>query len=143
MPLEGGSLDYTFTVPATPAAVTAARRTVVDSLAVWGLPPGSEVVHTLRLAVSELVTNAVQHTGHVTPHITVTLQADARRRLRIGVTDRHRDRPRIRLATSDATRGRGLALVRSLLLELRGHLTTQRHPDGTKTVWIHMPPAAG
>ncbi|MGP3980207.1 ATP-binding protein [Streptomyces sp. KR80] len=137
------TLDNRFTVPATPAGVPAARRTVAEILTGWGLSQESELAHVLRVAVSELVTNAVQHTAHITPHIAVTVQADSRRHLRIGVTDHHHDRPRVRQVAPEDTYGRGLALIRTLLLELGGLITTQRNADATKTVWIHLPAAFG
>jgi anti-sigma regulatory factor (Ser/Thr protein kinase) len=135
-------MDHTFTVPAIPAAVPAARHAVVDILSAWGLPPESELAHTLCLAVSELVTNAVQHAGRVSPHITLTVQT-GNGHLKIGVTDHHRDRPRVRQVTPEAINGRGLALIRTLLLEARGHTTIQRHADSTKTIWIHVPAVLG
>src|SRR5690606_40061480 len=55
-------LEASVTLPSDPASVSAARTHVVGTLEVWGMPADSELSDTVRLIVSELATNAVQHT---------------------------------------------------------------------------------
>jgi anti-sigma regulatory factor (Ser/Thr protein kinase) len=54
--------EASVTLPSDPASVSAARRYVATVLAEWGLPSDTDIADTVRLIVSELATNAVQHT---------------------------------------------------------------------------------
>src|SRR5262249_50823513 len=58
-------------LPSDPASVSAARKYVSDILIEWGLPGDAEVADTVRLIVSELATNAIQHTLGQSPTFTV------------------------------------------------------------------------
>ncbi len=82
-------LEASVTLPSDPASVSAARTYVVGTLAEWGLPADTDVSDTIRLIVSELATNAVQHTLGQSPTFTVDLALDRDERLRVGVTDSH------------------------------------------------------
>ncbi len=82
-------LEASVTLPSDPASVSAARAYVVGTLAEWGLPADTEVSDTIRLIISELATNAVQHTFGQSPTFTVDVALDRDERLRIGVTDSH------------------------------------------------------
>jgi anti-sigma regulatory factor (Ser/Thr protein kinase) len=89
----------------------AARRLVESAAASWGIPPG--VYKDAALAVSELVTNAILHTGTV---LTVRVRRLGRG-IRLEVQDGSTtlpllgtDRPEKLLATRSMT-GRGLALL--------------------------------
>lgn len=82
-------LEASVTLPSDPASVSTARTYVLDTLAQWGLPATAEMADTVRLIVSELATNAVQHTFGQSPTFTVDLVLDRDERLHIGVTDSH------------------------------------------------------
>lgn len=82
-------LEASVTLPSDPASVSAARTYVVGTLAEWGLPADTEAADTIRLIVSELATNAVQHTFGQSPTFTVDIELERDEQLRIGVTDSH------------------------------------------------------
>ncbi len=87
-------LEASVTLPSDPASVSTARGFVADTLGEWGLPADSEAADTIRLIVSELATNAVQHTFGQSPTFTVDLALGRDEELRIGVTDSHPRFPR-------------------------------------------------
>ncbi|MER7047477.1 ATP-binding protein [Streptomyces jumonjinensis] len=134
--------EASVTLPSDPASVAAARRFAADVVAEWGLPAGGDPVHTVRLIVSELATNAVQHTFGQSPAFTVDLALELGDGLRIGVTDSHPRQPQRLPAAVRQDNGRGMAIVRSLTAEGRGRLTVTPTPQGGKTVWIALPWAA-
>ncbi|GFH34759.1 ATP-binding protein [Streptomyces pacificus] len=133
------------TLPSDPASVSAARRYVSDVLAEWGLPGEGETADTVRLIVSELATNAVQHTFGLSPTFTVDIRLDRHERLRIGVTDSHPRRPQRLPAAVQQDNGRGMVIIRWLAAECGGRLYVDPTPEGGKTVWIALPwrPAGG
>ncbi len=130
--------DRTFSLPPSAADVPGVRSALVETLLEWGIPAGGELVHTIGLIASELVTNAVNHAGVFTPSIVVTLRLGDDGTLELGVRDNSRDVPRPTAASPEATHGRGTAIVDALLTEYGGGLTAERHPDG-KTVWARLP----
>jgi anti-sigma regulatory factor (Ser/Thr protein kinase) len=106
-------------------------REFVDSVLGRGHPRGE----VARLLVSELVTNAVQHTQSRLPGGTVTLVvADLADGIRVEVIDEGSARS-VPVVRDDltATDGRGLFLVQSLADEW-GYLS---EGDGT-TVWFRL-----
>lgn len=145
-------------VQADPAEVGRARRWVRSRLLSQGVDPDAPIAETLVLVVSELVTNAVVHTG--CPAVLRLLMpvdvppagcgaADggtgATRAvamvgpLRVEVADASRIAPAPRHAgdDEDATNGRGLELV-ELLCDRWGW-----YPDGSgKRVWCEIDAAA-
>jgi signal transduction histidine kinase len=133
-----------FQIPPRNAAVPQARHAVIEIAAGWGLPPGHEQADTLRLIVSELVTNAVKHAGMLSPQIDILLHLDAvsgpTPLLRVGVHDRHPFRPKALLETVDDDSGRGLLIVKHLVHECGGTAGIEPDPDlGGKTVWVTLP----
>ncbi|MDI2129084.1 ATP-binding protein [Yinghuangia seranimata] len=131
---------YRLPIPPNDAAVPHARHAVLDLAASWGLPPDHERADTVRLIVSELVTNAVKHAGVLSPQIDVFLHLTASGALGIGVHDRHPFRPKALLETVDDDSGRGLHIVKYLVDECGG--TAGIEPDhdlGGKTVWVTIP----
>ncbi|ARZ71414.1 regulatory protein [Streptomyces albireticuli] len=108
-------------------------------LADWGLPGGTETAETVRLIVSELATNAVQHTRGQSPTFTVDIRLDQEQQLRIGVTDSHPRYPRRLPAAVQQDNGRGLVIIRCLTAEYGGRLFFTPTSDGGKTVWISLP----
>ncbi|MGP3988237.1 ATP-binding protein [Streptomyces sp. 3N207] len=131
--------EATITLPSAPASVTAARRHVTDTLRAWGLPEDADAMGSLRLIVSELATNAVQHTFGRSPTFTVDLRLEGAERLCLGVTDSHPGRPRRLPAAVQQDNGRGLLIIRTLTAESGGRLRITPAPDGGKTVWVMLP----
>jgi anti-sigma regulatory factor (Ser/Thr protein kinase)/anti-anti-sigma regulatory factor len=113
-----------------PPAVTAparARELVYDACVAWGVP---ELIDDARLVVSELVTNAILHTGDRL-RLSLVLRDRA---LHLIVHDRSTDPPRLVFegGARAAARlgGRGLYLL-EITAQSWGHLTT----DTGKAVW--------
>ncbi|MFH8570615.1 ATP-binding protein [Streptomyces sp. NPDC017993] len=131
--------ESTLTLPSDPASVTAARRYVLEVLGEWGLPADADIADSLRLIVSELATNAVQHTFGQSPTFTVEMRLDRDEHLRIGVTDSHPRWPRRLPAAVQQDNGRGMVIIRYLAAEAGGRLTVVPTECGGKTVWITMP----
>ncbi|AJP00929.1 regulatory protein [Streptomyces cyaneogriseus subsp. noncyanogenus] len=132
-------LEASVTLPSDPASVSAARTYVVGTLAEWGVPAGTEVSDTIRLIVSELATNAVQHTLGQSPTFTVDLVLDREERLCVGVTDSHPRLPKRLPAAVQQDNGRGLVIIRWLAAESGGTLRVRPTREGGKTVFIELP----
>ncbi|MER0444332.1 ATP-binding protein [Streptomyces sp. Edi4] len=132
-------LEATLTLPSDPASVSAARRYAATILADWGLPPDADAVDTVRLIVSELATNAVQHTFGQSPTFTVDLSLEREEVLRIGVTDSHPRWPKRLPAAVQQDNGRGMVIIRWLAAESGGRLSVEPTQDGGKTVSIALP----
>ncbi|MGW0699979.1 ATP-binding protein [Streptomyces sp. NPDC002867] len=131
--------EASVTLPSEPASVSAARRYVTDVVCGWGLPDGTDAVDTLRLIVSELATNAVQHTFGQSPTFTVDVRLERDERLCIGVTDSHPRWPRRLPAAVRQDNGRGMVIIRSLTAQYGGRLSVTPTEEGGKTVWIALP----
>ncbi|MEU9624145.1 ATP-binding protein [Streptomyces sp. NPDC088251] len=131
--------EASVTLPSEPVSVAAARRYVDRVLTEWGLAAGTEFADSIRLIVSELATNAVQHTFGQSPTFTVDLRLEREEELRLGVTDSHPRRPRRLPAAVQQDNGRGLVIVRCLAKECGGRLAVTPTADGGKTVWIELP----
>ncbi|WP_411148123.1 ATP-binding protein [Streptomyces sp. A30] len=144
-------LESSVTLPSDPASVSAARSYVLTTLAEWGLPAETEVADTIRLIVSELATNAVQHTFGQSPTFTVDVVLERDEHLRIGVTDSHPRFPKRLPAAVQQDNGRGMVIIRWLTAECGGKLRVRPTREGGKTVSIEVPwtvpaepvPAAG
>ncbi|MBY8338673.1 MULTISPECIES: ATP-binding protein [Streptomyces] len=132
-------LEASVTLPSEPASVSAARGYVVETLAEWGLPAGTETAETIRLIVSELATNAVQHTFGQSPTFTVDIELDRDEQLRIGVTDSHPRFPKRLPAAVQQDNGRGMVIIRWLAAECGGRLRVRPTREGGKTVSIELP----
>ncbi|MFC9429667.1 ATP-binding protein [Streptomyces sp. NPDC056987] len=131
--------EASITLPSEPASVPTARRYVADLLTGWGLPEEAATADTVRLIVSELATNAVQHTFGRSPTFTVEVRLDREERLRIGVTDSHPRWPQRLPAAVQQDNGRGMVIIRSLTAEAGGRLSVTPTEEGGKTVWIALP----
>ncbi len=131
--------EASVTLPSAPASVSTARRYVASVLAGWGLPDGTETAEAVRLIVSELATNAVQHTRGQSPTFTVDVLLERDEELRIGVTDSHPRHPRRLPAAVQQDNGRGLVIVRWLAAERGGRFCVTPTAEGGKTVWIRLP----
>ncbi|MFG2133439.1 ATP-binding protein [Streptomyces sp. NPDC048751] len=132
-------LEASVTLPSDPASVSAARTFVVGTLAEWGLPEEAEVSDTIRLIVSELATNAVQHTLGQSPTFTVDLRLDRDERVFVGVTDSHPRFPKRLPAAVQQDNGRGMVIIRWLTAECGGKLRVRPTREGGKTVSIELP----
>ncbi|GAA2600029.1 ATP-binding protein [Streptomyces roseoviolaceus] len=132
-------LETSVTLPSDPASVSAARAYVVDTLAEWGLPEDTEVSDSVRLIISELATNAVQHTFGQSPTFTVDVALDRDERLCIGVTDSHPRFPRRLPAAVQQDNGRGLVIIRWLTAECGGRLRVRPTREGGKTISVELP----
>ncbi|MCZ0207978.1 ATP-binding protein [Streptomyces sp. UMAF16] len=101
-----------------PAEVGRARRWTRSRLAGSGITADEPLAETLILLVSELVTNAVVHTGR--PAVLrlclpgAAAGSGAPSPVRVEVADTSTRAPQPRCAGDDATGGRGLALVECL-----------------------------
>ncbi|WP_369070408.1 SpoIIE family protein phosphatase [Kineococcus terrestris] len=91
-------------------AVAEARRFLLRTLRSWGVD--EDVTAGAELVVSELVTNAVTHTGSP-PHLHLSHLGDTGH-LRVAVSDGSTRHPAARAAGPDALGGRGLAIVEAL-----------------------------
>ncbi|MFD9218125.1 ATP-binding protein [Streptomyces sp. NPDC059544] len=131
--------EASVTLPSDPASVSTARRYVSEVLGEWGLPGETGTADTVRLIVSELATNAVQHTFGLSPTFTVDVRLERDERLCIGVTDSHPRRPQRLPAAVQQDNGRGMVIIRWLVAECGGKLYVDPTPEGGKTVWIAMP----
>jgi signal transduction histidine kinase len=131
--------EASLTLPSESVSVSAARRFVTGTVSDWGLPPGGETMDSLRLIISELATNAVQHTGGRSPFFTVELRLERDEELRIGVTDSHPKWPQRLPAAVRLDNGRGMVIVRSLAAHSGGRLLVTPTEEGGKTVWIVWP----
>ncbi|WP_418960027.1 ATP-binding protein [Streptomyces tritici] len=97
---------FAFELPARTSSVARARLLAHERLTLWGC--GEDVRDTVALVVSELVTNAVVHTGSA--RVICELR-EGQDRLRISVHDEGGPAgPRIR-DCGEEERGRGLILV--------------------------------
>ena len=129
-----------FRIPAADAAVPQARRAVGEIAGSWGLDPRHDLAYTLRLVVTELVTNAVRHAGVCSPAIDVVVCLTRDGWLQVGVHDRHPFRPKALLEVVDHDSGRGLLIVKHLVGECGGRSGIEPDEDaGGKTVWIALP----
>jgi anti-sigma regulatory factor (Ser/Thr protein kinase) len=98
-----------------PAEVGRARRWARARLAGSGIQPDEPLAETLVLLVSELVTNAVVHTGRpAVLRLSLPGAATEAATVRLEVADGSDRAPVPRCADGEATGGRGLALVDGL-----------------------------
>ncbi|MFI9151353.1 ATP-binding protein [Streptomyces sp. NPDC053367] len=132
-------LEASVTLPSDPASVSAARAFVVGTLGEWGLPADTDGADTVRLIVSELATNAVQHTFGQSPTFTVEVRLERDEQLRIGVTDSHPRFPKRLPAAVQQDNGRGMVIIRCLTAECGGRLRVRPTREGGKTVLIELP----
>ncbi|MFD7261305.1 ATP-binding protein [Streptomyces sp. NPDC059874] len=131
--------EASVTLPSDPASVATARRYVAEVLSEWGLPDDADAADSVRLIVSELATNAVQHTFGQSPTFTIDVRLEREEWLRVGVTDSHPRWPKRLPAAVQQDNGRGMVIIRWLTAEAGGRLSVTPTEDGGKTVWIALP----
>jgi anti-sigma regulatory factor (Ser/Thr protein kinase) len=118
---------FSVELPPEPSSATRARRLAREQLA---MACPSEVLETVSLLVTELVTNAILHAR--TPlRLVIETHADY---VHLCVEDASRLQPEVHHYGTDAVTGRGLALVEQL--------ASSWGVDGTSTgkvVWCKIP----
>ncbi|WP_329177304.1 ATP-binding protein [Streptomyces sp. NBC_01477] len=121
-----------FSMIRDPASVPAARRRVNELTTGWGLRLDEDSSTALTTVVSEMVTNALQHSGG--QEFTVKVKASpATRRILVEVHDDSSALPRTLPATDDAEYGRGMWLINQLAATSGAELT--KHG---KRVWASV-----
>jgi len=130
---EGTPAELRRTLPPTAESATVARWLVTDLLRDIADP---DALDTAPLPTTELVSNAIRHTGD---ELTLVVRLEGGM-LRVGVTDTSHRRPQLVQAGTRDTSGRGLHLVEALADRWGVD------PDGRglgKTVWFELaaPPA--
>ncbi|KUM95112.1 serine/threonine protein phosphatase [Streptomyces cellostaticus] len=108
-PTATGIPGYTETVPCEPESACRARLLVSAALSTWGI---GELAEAGTLVVSELITNAVNHTRCRV--VRVVIRRETAEVVRIGVADKCRATPEPADPDNDSEDGRGLLLVESL-----------------------------
>jgi CheY-like chemotaxis protein/anti-sigma regulatory factor (Ser/Thr protein kinase) len=108
-------------------SASTARRFVTETLDRWDC---ADLLDSITLLVSELVTNAVIHADSA-PEMAIVLTSET---LRVEVADRSDAMPVPREVDEFDTSGRGLALL-DAMAERYGILD---RPDGGKTVWFEV-----
>ncbi|MFF1376464.1 ATP-binding protein [Streptomyces sp. NPDC058308] len=128
------SQTYRLTTPNTPLSPKICRDTVALLLAANGHRP--DLADTVRTLVSEIVTNAVTHTGSPTIDLETVVLRDG---VRVVVhDDRAVTEPLAALDVSrDSERGRGLLLVQALA-DAWGVASAARAQEGGKNVWFEL-----
>jgi anti-sigma regulatory factor (Ser/Thr protein kinase) len=115
-------------LPCQPESVGCARRWLADTYSA-ALDP--DVLHTVTLVVSELVTNALRYSAAGTVDVVVELDAGT---ITVTVFDggSTNSRPKLRAAGFTAETGRGLRIVDALADEWG----VRDLPDGRRAVWV-------
>lgn len=114
-------------LPAEPVSAGRARRFVIAALLGWGR---SAVTDATVLLTSEVVTNALLHSGTASIRLRLVLLDDA---VRIEVDDDSAVAPRARTFGPESGTGRGLALVEAAARSW-GSIPTAHG----KTVWFEV-----
>ncbi|MFI6283918.1 ATP-binding protein [Streptomyces sp. NPDC051018] len=123
---------YGFELPARVEYVSRARKLTRDRLRCWGI--GGDVHDTALLVMSELVTNAVVHSGS---HQVVCELLNGVEHLRISVRDQGcaPTGPHVCHSVAAEERGRGLLLVEAVSSSWGAHAT--QHGTG-RIVWAEL-----
>ncbi|GGL78757.1 ATP-binding protein [Streptomyces fumigatiscleroticus] len=144
-PLDAGPADplpyegvWRFTAPAVDASVPQSRHAVRDLLLRQGVPASDDLIHSLLLIVSELVTNAVRHAALLSPTLAVEVAVGSEW-VRVSVEDDHPYRPTALEADHAQTGGRGLLLVREITEEAGGGCDVAHTASGGKVIWAALP----
>ncbi|MGW3563762.1 ATP-binding protein [Streptomyces sp. NPDC000941] len=103
--------QLSFVLPRATHAVAHTRHRVLAALCRWGLQADSDVLHSIELATSELVTNAVKHADSTHVSVDVRLCGGL---VRIDVCDASHELPRLNLPGVVDENGRGLLIVAAL-----------------------------
>ncbi|MFI1066333.1 ATP-binding protein [Streptomyces sp. NBC_00853] len=144
-------LSDSLTLATTPNAVRWARLHTTDVLSRWRVP--AKVIETAELIVSELTTNAVQHSEEgerVSPYSSLSTLRTFDLVLQVGngvvrvaVFDNDEQAPVLKQPGADATSGRGILLVAAVSSRW-GHYPVRNGNKTGKVVWaqVSLAPAA-
>jgi anti-sigma regulatory factor (Ser/Thr protein kinase) len=123
----------TRTFPAVAVSVADARNFAAQALT----EVRADLLDDIRLMVSELASNAVEH-AMTSFHLTIH---HSRREIRVEVTDSGSGTPAMRSTGPDAVKGRGLQIVDMVSTQWG----VEQEPDSAKTVWfsLELAPTAG
>lgn len=134
--LPPGPVLVRWTLAPVLAAVPEVRHRLRDVLRGWRID--DELVDTLLLAATELVSNSVRHAAVLTEQVRVTC-AIAHGKIRLDVADDHPFRPRALMDTGvEAEDGRGLFIVKLTIAEAHGVIDVLASESG-KTIRIRVP----
>jgi serine/threonine-protein kinase RsbW len=114
----------TRTFPAVVLSIADARRFAVQALA----DSPAQVLDDIRLMVSELASNAIEH---AMSGFELTVRR-SRQEIRVEVSDSGAGTPTLRATGPDAPKGRGLQIVDTVST----HWGVERESDSAKTVWF-------
>ncbi|MFE2509159.1 ATP-binding protein [Streptomyces naganishii] len=103
--------SYSETWPCERASVPKARQLVSTALSLWGMDNSARAADVLLIA-SELVTNAVVHSGR--RYFRLSVSRLGQTTVKVLVADTSRTVPTVKSASSDVESGRGLRLVQVL-----------------------------
>ncbi|MFT2016615.1 ATP-binding protein [Streptomyces sp. 796.1] len=129
---------WRFTAKTEEAAVPQARHAVRDLLRNQRVPVADEILQSLLLIASELVTNAVKHAALLSPEIAVEVSVGPQW-VKVAVEDNHPYRPKALVADQGQTGGRGLLLVKAVADEVGGSYDVEHTASGGKVVWAALP----
>ncbi|MDJ1131080.1 ATP-binding protein [Streptomyces iconiensis] len=131
---------WRFTAQADDASVPRLRHEVRDLIRRQATPVSDDVLDSLLLILSELVTNAVRHAALLSPEIGVEVSLGGGL-LRVAVEDDHPYRPKALEAEPflEHTSGRGLLLVKALTDEAGGVCDVEQTGTGGKVIWAALP----
>lgn len=120
----------TFRLPLTETAPKTARDLVAQIARSWGL---IEIEYPIKLAVSELVTNALIHAEPIRRATVTTIITRLGKQFRVSVHDRSQRSPHVLHPAATQESGRGLLLVEDVTNACGYYLT----PFG-KAVWFEI-----
>ncbi|MDH6113300.1 anti-sigma regulatory factor (Ser/Thr protein kinase) [Kitasatospora sp. MAP12-15] len=103
-------VPYEWAVDPEPEHVRAARHLLAGIVAEWGLPLSADAVDDLELCASEVIGNAIKHSGQRC-RVAVSWTGE---RVRVEVTDNSLKVPELTAPSDTMTTGRGLQLVQEL-----------------------------
>jgi anti-sigma regulatory factor (Ser/Thr protein kinase) len=112
-----------------PTSVAQARGFLTDALRRWSVPEETELA--ARLALSELVTNAIVHAS---TEVVVRVRSEPDT-VWVGVSDQSRQLPVARIPEPGRVGGRGLAIVAAVT---RSWGVDRRFNRRGKTVWFQV-----
>lgn len=131
---------WRFTEQAKDSSVPRLRHEVRDLIRRQEPPVSDDVLQSLLLILSELVTNAVRHAAVLSPEVGVEVSL-AGGWLRVAVEDSHPYRPKALEAEPlmGHTSGRGLLLVKAITDEAGGICDVEQTVSGGKVIWAALP----
>jgi anti-sigma regulatory factor (Ser/Thr protein kinase) len=138
-------IKFRCSLAALPTAPRLARQFLSQLLDLWGVDP--DTTYSALVAISELVTNSIRHSGRATGPSTmqrgevsqlIGISAQiSMDRLYVEVWDGSETLPTPKDAADDAEEGRGLSIVTNLATRWGAHPAILRHIAG-KVTWFEF-----